>query len=467
MSDWLGEDWLLPTALSRRLYHDVAAPLPIIDYHCHLDAADLADDRRFDTITDLWITPDPYKHRAMRMLGVPEAIITGQDTAPRVRFEAWAAALPKLLGNPLHAWAAMELARTFDTTGPLTPASFDTLTAALQLPTRSARGLIDRAHVACICTSDRLLDDLDKHRLLAASGWATRVLPSLRGDDILAVDAPAYRDWLRQLGAATGVAVTDFPAFTTAVQRRLDAFAAAGCRLADHSLDGLDEYDHDADPAPLLDRVLAGQKLDAAQRNALHGGLLRMLAAAYAKRGWVLQLHLGAQRQTSTRLRTLAGPAGGYACLGSPLNVPALARLLDDLERGDALPRVILYNLNPADHAAMATLTGSFAADGVPGQVLWGPAWWFNDHALGIRQHLDTLAHYGLLWTFPGMTTDSRSLLSMVRHEYFRRLLCGWVGEQVDAGLMPADDASLNALVRGMCHDNARRMLQLDEEPAT
>jgi glucuronate isomerase len=408
-------DFMLGGRTARRLFHDVAAALPIIDYHCHLDAAALASDRRFNDLTELWIATDPYKHRAMRILGIRESLITGAASA-REKYDAWTAAVPRLVGNPLYHWTALELKRYFGIDEPLCPESADRIWEhageRLRSAEFSARSLLARMNVACVCTSDTIADDLSPHAQLA--GWGVKVVPSLRIDGL----APAKLD-----------------------ASRLDLFHRAGCRLADHALDVVD-YDPASDDA----------------------GRFRELARFYTQRGWVLQLHLGAQRRTSSRLRGLVGPAGGYATIGSACNIPALCALLDDLEQVAALPRTILYPLNPSDYPALATLTGSFAQDGVAGKIQLGPAWWYNDHDLGIRAHLDALSRYGVLSTFIGFTTDSRSLLSMVRHEYFRRVLCDWIGAQVDAGLLPDDATLLDGLVRGICHDNAAHMLSLNKD---
>jgi len=383
------KDFLLKTKTARRLYHEHAEHLPIIDYHNHLDARDLADDRRFENITQLWIATDPYKHRAMRIAGVSERLITG-DASDREKFDAWAATVPQTLGNPLFHWTALELKRYFGITELLSPDTAGRIWDTCNSRSYTARQLIAQTNVECLCTSDRITDNLEAHARLAKSGFATRVLPSLRDAEM--PDAA-----------------------------RLDEFQRLGCRLADHAVVGFDSE------------------------------LLRVFGREYARRGWIMQLHIGAQRETSSRLRNLAGPAGGYATIGNACDIPSLCRFLDDLEKEDCLPRTILYPLNPADYAAIATLTGSF-----PGKLQFGPAWWYNDHALGIRHHLDTLAHYGLLSTFIGMTTDSRNLLSMVRHEYFRRVLCDWLGDKVETGELPAD---VGQLVRAIAYENARRWI--------
>jgi len=468
-SNFLTEDFLLSTPVARRLYDGYARDAEIIDYHCHIDPADLAADRRFENLTQVWIANDPYKHRAMRIAGVPESHITG-PASDRQKFDAWAATVPKLLGNALHHWTALELDRYFGIATALAPDTADRIwdeaNAHLQETGWSARALLTQRRVACLCTSDRLLDDLAAHRRLAESGWPVSVLPSLRADDALAVDSDGYGAWVAKLGEAAGVAVRDFDSFRTAIVRRLDHFGGHGCRLADHALDAFAYLGVPGrDTAALFERRLGGEPVGDAEQIRLQSGILRFLGNEYARRGWVLQLHLGALRHTSTRLRRLAGPAGGYASLGQATDVAALCRFLDDLEQGDALPTTVLYPLNPGDFAVLANLEGSFTADGVPGRVQLGPAWWFNDHAWGIRAQLDATANYGLLSAFIGMTTDSRSLLSMVRHEYFRRTLCAWLGERTASGIFPEDEQALGALVRDVAGANARRVLNLRTFP--
>jgi len=465
VSAFINEDFLLGTKSAQRLYHEFAAPLPIADYHCHLDPRDLATDRRFENIAQLWVTGDPYKHRAMRIAGVPEKLITG-DATEREKFGAWAATVPKTLGNPLHHWTALELKRYFGIDESLDASSaaivWDRCNAQLAAPDFSARGLLAQRGVACVCTSDRLLDDLRAHAAIAKAGGALQVLPSLRSDDVVAVDSPEFPAWVRQLGEASGETVADYDAFRAAVVRRLDEFARAGCRLSDH---GLDDFTYvsvgAADTASLFARRLDGESLATHDLTRLRSGLLRFLGAEYARRGWIMQLHLGAHRRTSSRLRRLAGPAGGYSGIGGGIHVPSLVAWLDDLEHAGALPRTILYPLNPADFAPLAVLAGSFVEDGVPGKLQLGPAWWFNDHAAGMRAQLEAISSYGLLSVFIGMTTDSRSLLSMVRHEYFRRVFCDWLGTQVEVGNMPCNAHELQQLVAAVCHGNARAALSL------
>lgn len=465
MTPFISDDFLLRTPIARRLYHECAASVPVIDYHCHLDPIDLAADRRFANLTQLWVAGDPYKHRAMRIAGVPERFITG-DAGDRERFDAWAATVPQTLGNPLHHWTALELKRYFDVDEPLTAESagriWETGNARLAEPGFSARGLLAQRGVKCVCTSDRLLDDLTPHATLAREAGARRVLPSLRADDVVAVDAAGFPGWVERLGAATGGATTDYDGFCAAVSRRLDEFGRLGCRLADH---GLDDNTYvatsDAEAAGLFARRQRGEALSADEVLRLRSGLLRFLGTEYSRRGWIMQVHLGAQRRTSSRLRRVAGPAGGYAAIGASCDVASLCAWLDDLEQTASLPRTILYPLHPADFVPLAVLSGSFAEDGVPGKLQLGPAWWYNDHPTGMRTQLEAVSNHSLLSAFIGMTTDSRSLLSMARHEYFRRVFCDWLGEQISDGRMPSDPGQISPLVRAVCFENAQRALGL------
>jgi len=439
------------------------ADFPSSDYHSHVATAEIAADRAYGNLTALWIAPDQYKHRAMRSMGVAERYISG-DAEPYETFLQWAATVPRTVGNPLYHWTALELKTYFEIVEPLNPDTaprvWDACNAQLREPSHRARGLLKRTHVECVCSSDLFLDDLGAHHALADTPGAPRVLPSLRADDLLAVEASAFPEFARALGAAAKVSVDDLAGLLAAIEQRLDVFAAHGCRLSDH---GINHLDYSQVPqtttAMLYTRRMTGETLTPTEAAQLRSGLLFELGTTYARRGWTMQLHLGAQRQTSTRLRTIAGPAGGYATIGGTTEIARLCQFLDDLECAGALPRTILYTLNPADNAAFATLTGSFTQEGVAGKIQFGPAWWFNDHALGIRQHLETLAHHGLLSTFIGMTTDSRSLLSMSRHDYFRRILCDYVGEQVERGRFPADDALLTDLIRRISYENARTFL--------
>lgn len=460
MNEFIHDDFLLRTAVGRRLYHEVAEGLPIIDYHSHLNPSDLATDRVFEDITALWIQPDQYKHRAMRSLGVAEHFILG-DASARQKFDCWAAAVPLILGNPLFHWTALELKKYFCIKEPLNSESaarvWEQSNAQLRQRSHSARPLLNSANVEYVCSSDLWLDDVSHHTALAASGFATRVVPSLRADDAFAVEQPVFTEWVTKLGAATDIVIDALDSFEQALRVRLDFFARSGCTVSDHALDVfLYRSVSQSDASLLFKTRLSGAVLPADEALRLRSYILAFLGREYSRRNWVMLLHIGAQRDTNSRLKKIAGPRGGFAALGCATNIPSLCRFLDDLDREEQLPRTILFNLNSADNEAFAALTGSYVQEGVAGKVQFGPAWWFNDHDNGIRAHLDALSRYGLLMNFVGMTTDSRSILSMSRHEYFRRLLCDWIGAQVAAGSFPSDETMLAGYVRRICYENAR-----------
>jgi glucuronate isomerase len=424
----INKDFLLKNKIAKRLYHDCAAALPVIDYHNHLSPSDIAEDRCFENLTELWVAHDPYKHRAMRIAGVPEALITG-DCDPRTKFDSWAASFEKTAGGPLYHWSALELKRFFGIDKQLSSETADFIweevNEKLASPEYSAQSFLRKCNVETLCTSDLILDDLKNHREMQSSSMKATVLPSLRGDDILAVDSPGYLPWLKQLGERGRQSVNSYEDFCTALSVRLVDMDLCGCKLADHALDRF-EYAAvtSSETATLFAKRLKSEALTDNEIVKLKSGILLWLAANYQMRGWTMQLHIGAQRYTSSRLRKLAGASGGYAAAGSCCDISMLCTFLDYLESRDALPNTILYTLNPEDSAAFAILTGSYAEDGVQGKIQFGPAWWYNDHIMGMRNHFETLANYGLLSSFIGMTTDSRSLLSLSRHEYFRRILC-------------------------------------------
>lgn len=471
MSDYLGEAFLLRSRIGRALYHDHAAGLPVVDYHCHIDPQAVATDQVFEDISQLWVASDPYKWRAMRMNGIAESRITG-DASNLDKFKAWSETIPYTVGNPLFHWSGLELKRTFGIDQPLNLKSAGAIWARcnelLSSPGFTARGLLAKAKVETLCTSDDLLDSLDCHRRMRDEGCALRMLPSLRADRVLALQSDAFPAFCGKLAALTGVDIVDLDAFMVAVRLRLDVFDALGCRVADLGLDEpFFEYVENGQAAALFERLRAGHVLDAAQLLQLKSNLLVFLGVEYHRRGWMMQLHIGAKRDTSERLRVLTGQAGGYACIGKSSDVTAVCRLLDRLERIGSLPRTLLFSLNPSDTEMFASLAGSFTEAGVPGKVQFGPAWWLNDHRDGIDRQLRAFGNLGLLSRHIGMTTDSRSLLSYSRHEYFRRILCNMLGEWVEDGELPSDQELLARMVRDICYFNARSCLESTAAPAT
>lgn len=450
----MNDNTMLNTALAQRLYHDCAQVLPIVDYHNHLAIEDLAENRNYENLTQLWIRNDPYKHRAMRICGVPEQSITGSKD-DKALYDTWMQVLPRLLGNPLYDWSILEMQQVFGFNLVPGKSNADSLweqaNDCLQRPEFSARGLLEHFGVEYAAPCASALDDLSPLEGIE------HIVPSLRGDDLLFPN----KDTIAKLEERTGSAIKSLENYIEVVKGRLDVFATAGCKVADHALDnGFHYYSKGEWSESCFAAVCQGVTIPQKEREALASEILRVLAGEYARRGWLMQLHLGAQRYTSSRLRTLAGPAGGFAGIGSGWDMQALSKMLDDFEQsGGGLPHIVLFPLNPADNAAMAVLSGSFPGDGVTAQVQLGPAWWWCDHRDGMRAVLESVASFGVLSTWIGMTTDSRSPLSFVRHGYFRRVLCSWISEQVKAGALPAAESDLRVLVEAVCCRNAQKIL--------
>jgi glucuronate isomerase len=461
---WTQADFLLQNKTGARLFHEVAKDLPIIDYHNHINPADLAADRQFENITQLWLKLDPYKHRLMRINGVAEKYITG-ESSDWDKFYHWAQTVPKTLGNPLFHWSGLEMYRAFGIKETLNANNAEAIWSAcnekLQSADFSINQIIQNWGVRWMSTSDDLLDDLQPHQQVSAQQKDMQVMPSLRGDSILAFDRSHFIEWLRQLEQQSGISIHSLEDYQQAVLQKLDHFAEAGCLLADHALDPDFHFDLPSkkEAAAIFKEVLSGNPINAKDTHKLKSYLLHFLGCAYADKQWILQLHIGAQRQTSSRLKTLAGSAGGYACIGSSLDINSLCQLMDSLEQNGQLPKIILYTLNPADYEPLASLTGSFAEDGVSGKIQLGPAWWYNDHYEGIERHLKILSSYGMLSRFIGMTTDSRSPLSFSRHEYFRRVICHSIGQWVEEGHLPDDSDLLAQLIRDISYQNAQNWI--------
>jgi glucuronate isomerase len=464
----LSSDFLLDTPTARWLYHEHAAQLPVIDFHNHVDPQSVADNKSFANLTELWLAGDPYKWRAMRINGVAERDITG-DAPARQKFDAWAATLPYAVGNPLMHWSALELQRYFGVDEALSPDTADAIwqhcNQLLARPGWSAQALLEKSNVQVMCTSDDLLDTLEPHHQLQAQPGRVTMLPSLRADSMLAVGGPGFAAFCEALGQLTDLAgnrIDSLEAFQAAVIQRLDRFHSLGCRLADVGLDQpyFEPVTQDA-ATRLFDQLLVGQTITAHEQLQLKTALLMFAAGEFHARGWALQLHIGAQRQTSQRLNGIAGAAGGYACIGKSSDIAVVCGLLNALEASGQLPRTIIYTLNPSDMDMFASVTGSFTAEGVVCKLQFGPAWWFNDNHDGITRQLKALGNMGLLGRHIGMTTDSRSLLSFSRHEYYRRILCKLIGGWAEAGELPKNRQALASLVENISYFNAKNWLGL------
>jgi glucuronate isomerase len=464
MNDFLGDNVLLSTDTGVRLYHEVAATCPIVDVHNHLSPQDIATNRVWPHLTSLWLDGDHYKWRAMRAAGVPEPLITG-DADPFERFVAWATTMPRLVRNPLYLWTHLELRRVFGIDIPLDGRTAGEIwtEANRQLPTWSAHALIAHFDVRLVATTDGPPDQLEHHH--AHRGAEPTMVPTLRPDAAYGRlgDPASWNQWADELAAISGP-VDDLASLIAALTASWDRFVAMGCRASDHGLSRLP--DTNRDPV-LADRVIRGARAGrVANNDEIDAVLLEVvtLAAELAHRDdGVLQLHFGPQRNASPRLWNLAGADIGADIMNDERQGPGLTRFLAALELVGTLPRTIIYNLNPADNALFAAVAGAFGRDGVPGVVQWGPPWWFNDTEVGMRRALDDLSSIGQLGSFVGMLTDSRSILSMTRHELFRRIACDAIGADVDSGRIPRDRDMLDRLVADLCVGNAVRFFGFDE----
>lgn len=465
-SSFIHPDFLLHNDTARTLYHEEAAGLPIIDYHCHLNPQLIATDHRFATITELWLGGDHYKWRALRANGVDERFITG-DADDWEKFRHWAATVPYTMRNPLYHWTHLELKTAFGIDTLLCEETartiYDTCNEMLQSSEYSARGLMQRYHVESVCTTDDPADDLQAHRLIRESGFGIKVMPAWRPDKLMNIKDPAaYQAYILRLGQAAGMEIRTFDQLWQAVEGRMDAFAQAGCRLSDHGVDHITpRMATPEELETLFCRTLAGQVPTPQEADAFRMGMLLFLTRLNARKGWTQQIHFGPLRNTNTRMMRRLGPDTGYDSMGGWDAAEGLALLLDRLDADDLLAPTILYNINPADNDLVATMAGNFQQGPKPGKIQFGSGWWFNDQREGIERQLNSLSAHGLLSRFVGMLTDSRSFLSYPRHEYFRRVLCNLLGNDVETGLLPASQLPhIRQMVRDICYYNARNYFQ-------
>lgn len=459
MAEFMNEDFLLSTHTARALYHEVAEELPIIDYHCHIDPKDIAEDRHFDNITQVWLGGDHYKWRLMRAAGIPEELVTGNG-GDWEKFSAFASIMPKLIGNPVYHWSHLELRRTFGIHEVLGPDTAESIyrRANQQLQESSARALMRKFCVQAICTTDDPADDLRWHKQMAADETLEiSVLPAFRPDKAINIEKPGFREYIVRLGKTVGRELSSAEEVAAALVERIDFFAANGCLCADHGLDACMFAPPEKDAAEEAFRMaMEGQKLDQVQADAYKTLLTMACAKRYTELGWVMQIHFGCLRNINSALLANFGPDGGGDAINSLSGVQCLAPLLNAFLENKGLPKLILYSLNPNDHTPLASIMGSFQGFGAGGLQL-GSAWWFNDSRPGMRAQLTELAAGGVLGEFVGMLTDSRSFLSYPRHEYFRRVLCELIGEWVESGQYPDDRRLLNQLVADLSYYNTKR----------
>jgi glucuronate isomerase len=457
---FLGDDFLLHSPAARTLYHDHAVRQPIVDFHNHLSPRDIAVDRRFDNLFEIWLEGDHYKWRAMRSAGVAEQYCTGPSPAYE-KFLAWAATVPKCLRNPLYHWTHLELRRYFDIEELLDASTaariWEQANQQLRDGPLTTRGILRRFDVRQLYTTDDPADSLEHHAALRAANETPRVLPTFRPDGALQVDSPArLQEWVERLASVADVHITSVRTLMDALTTRHDDFHAMGGRLSDHGLPycfASPCSEHQADV--IFQQALRNEPATPEQHAQFASFMMLFFGHLDARRGWTKQLHLGARRNINTRMAATIGKDTGYDSIGDWPQVEALATYLDSLDRENALPKVIVYNSNPSDNHAFATMIGNFQDGATPGRIQMGSAWWFLDQKNGIEAQLDALSDAGLLSTFVGMVTDSRSFMSLPRHEYFRRVLCNLLGQEMDRGELPCDFELIGGLVEAVCYGNA------------
>lgn len=455
-------DFLLTSPSAQSLYHEYAESLPIIDYHCHLPPAEIAENRRWTDIADAWLGADHYKWRVMRSDGVPEEFITGKAPG-REKFQKFAEAMPHALRNPMYHWCHLELARYFGVddlllSGETAQTIWDRAKAVCESPDFSARSLMKRSHVETVCTTDDPADSLSFHEAIAKdTSFKVRVLPAWRPDRGFAIGNPiAWNEWVDRLAATANQTISSLSDFLEVLQKRHDFFAAHNCRLSDYGLNAvLAQPCTESEMAAIFAKVRGGQTPSPDEEARFRSRLLILCGEMDARANWTWQLHFNVIRNNSTRLFQIYGPDAGTDAIGDWSVAAPLARILDTLDRQDLLPRTILYSLNPRDNELVMALAGCFQRAPVPGKIQMGSGWWFNDQMDGMKRQLETVSQLGLLYRFIGMLTDSRSFLSYTRHEYFRRILCQLLGDEIDRGLLPNDLPLVGSLVRAVCHDNA------------
>lgn len=448
---FIHEDFLLQSETAKRLFHDFAEDMPIIDYHCHLVPQMIADDHRFKNACDLFLGGDHYKWRQMRTGGVDEKFITG-DGDDFEKFKAFAEVMPKLIGNPLYHWTHLELKRYFDIDETLDGESakviWDKCNEYLAREDFSAKNLIRKSNVEVVCTTDDPADDLKYHKQLAAEKFETKVLPTFRPDKAVNIDKEGFEEYL----AANGI--DSYEKLTAWLDERIAYFHANGCRLSDHALEDVPFAEGDA--KAVLEAKLSGKKISKQEANVFKTAVLAECAKHYSKLGWTMQLHIGALRNNNRRMFDKLGPDTGFDSINDLCIAEGLAAFMNYLEYDNILPKTILYTLNPKDNYVLGTMLGNFQQGPIAGKIQFGSGWWFNDNKDGMEQQMRALANLGMLGAFVGMLTDSRSFVSYPRHEYFRRILCNLIGGWVENGEYPNDKKHLERIIKGICCDNAR-----------
>lgn len=467
MKAFMDKDFMLDNETAQQLYHEHAAKMPIIDYHCHLNPEFIANDRQFDNLGQIWLEGDHYKWRAMRTNGVDERFCTGKDTTDWEKFEKWAATVPYTMRNPLYHWTHLELRSVFGVDTLLKPETakeiFDACTAKLRTPGFSARGLMTRCNVKVVCTTDDPVDSLEYHIALKKEGFEVKVLPTWRPDKAMAVENPAnFRAYIEKLSAVAGVTISKFADVIEALRIRHEFFASVGCKLSDHGIEEFYAEDYtQAEIEAIFNKVYGGNELTKAEIVKFKSAMLVEFAVMDWETGWTQQFHYGAIRDNNSRLFRSLGPDTGFDSIGDFTVAKAMSKFLNRLDTGNKLAKTILYNLNPRDNDLIATMIGNFQDGSVAGKIQFGSGWWFLDQEVGMTAQMNSLSLLGLLSRFVGMLTDSRSFLSYPRHEYFRRILCNLIGTDVEKGKLPASElAFIGQMVEDISYNNAKNFFQ-------
>ena len=458
----MDNDFLLSNDTAKTLYHDYAAKMPVLDYHCHINPQEIYEDRKFDNITQVWLGGDHYKWRQMRSNGVDEKYITG-DASDREKFQKWAETMPKLIGNPLYHWSHLELQKYFGYTGFLNGDTAEEVwnlcNAKLQESSMTVRNIIKQSNVTLICTTDDPVDTLEWHDKIAAdSTFDVQVLPAWRPDKAMNIEKPTFVPYIAKLSEVSGVEIKDLDSMKKALQVRMDYFAKRGCLVSDHAL----EYvmyapASEAELNEIFVKGISGQAITRAEELKYKTAFMLFVAKEYHKRGWVMQLHYGCKRDNNALMFEKLGADTGFDCINNYAPSSEMADFLNALSASDEVPKTVLYSLNPNDNASIGSIIGCFQDPTMAGKIQHGSAWWFNDHKIGMTEQITSLANLGCLGNFIGMLTDSRSFISYTRHDYFRRILCDIFGSWVENGEYPADMKSLKSLVEDISYNNAVR----------
>jgi len=469
MKEFMDKDFILTNDTAKKLYHSYAEIMPVLDYHCHINPAEIAQDRQFENITQVWLGGDHYKWRFMRSCGVDEKYITG-DASDHDKFVAWAKCVGRAIGNPLHHWSHLELQRYFDYYGSLNEKTaeevWELCNKKLATKDMSVRNIIKNSGVTLICTTDDPVDALNFHDdIKNDASFDVQVLPAWRPDKAMNIEKDTFLDYVSKLSSVSGVKIDSFKTLIDALKVRLDYFESKGCNVSDHALEyvmynpaTLDEIEG------IFAKKVAGGKITREEELKFKTSFMLEMAREYTKRNWVMQLHYGCKRDNNTPMFDRLGPDTGFDCINSETPSASLADFLNSLNKEGALPKTILYSLNPNDNEAIGTILGCFQDSTAVAKIQQGSAWWFNDHKIGMERQIKSLASLGNLSGFVGMLTDSRSFLSYTRHEYFRRILCNVIGEWVENGEFPYDEEILGSIVKDISYNNAVRYFGFDLE---